>query len=133
LVQEGKQTATQAHEALCVSIIQECGGGHRVDDGRKGTNSAQKNQLLFERFGINYNNVPERLRKGTVILREVGVLRPWRFSQLTSFDQVSKDDDALNVGDTGGGGKKRAVTRMTVLHCDLRDEFWNEKPNVLLE
>ena len=38
--------------------------------GRKGTNSAQKNQLLFERFGINYNDVPERMRKGSVIVRE---------------------------------------------------------------
>ena len=38
--------------------------------GGKGTNSAQKNQLLFERFGINYNDVPERMRKGSVIVRE---------------------------------------------------------------
>ena len=39
-------------------------------NGRKGTNSAQKNQLLFERFGINYNDIPERMRKGSVIVRE---------------------------------------------------------------
>lgn len=38
--------------------------------GGKGTNSAQKNQLLFERFGVNYNNVPERMRKGSVLVRE---------------------------------------------------------------
>lgn len=41
---------------------------------RKGTNSAQKNQLLFERFEINYNDVPQRMRKGSVVVREeVGV------------------------------------------------------------
>jgi len=97
LVQEGKQTTTQAHEAL------------------SGTNSAQKNQLLFERFGINYNDVPQRMRKGSVVVRE-----------------ISKGDDTLDVGDKGGGGKKGVLMQVTVLHCDLiRDEFWEERPYIL--
>ncbi|KAF9790808.1 tRNAHis guanylyltransferase [Thelephora terrestris] len=100
LVQEGKQTTAQAHEAL------------------RGTNSAQKNQLLFERFGVNYNSVPERMRKGSVIVRE----------------EVVNEDGSPDVGNKGKGGKKRVPTRVTVLHCDLiRDEFWRERPYILLE
>ncbi len=35
----------------------------------KGTTSAQKNQILFEEFGINYNNEPEMFKKGTVLVK----------------------------------------------------------------
>lgn len=99
----------------------------------KSTNSAQKNQLLFERFGINYNNVPERMRKGSVVVREVGGSPPLVLLQLISFGQVLKDDDTFGVGDKRGK-KKGVLTRITVLHCDLiRDEFWKERPGILLE
>lgn len=70
LVQDGKHTRKQAHEALRVSFFQECCKDALLRQGRQGTNSGQKNQLLFERFGINYNNTPERMRKGSVIVRE---------------------------------------------------------------
>ena len=52
--------------------------------GGKGTNSAQKNQLLFERFGVNYNNVPERMRRGSVLVREE--VRDSSFSMSFSAD-----------------------------------------------
>jgi tRNA(His) 5'-end guanylyltransferase len=61
-----------------VSFRNEAVGGVLTRRG-KGTNSAQKNQLLFNRFGINYNDVPERMRKGSVILREVGYSPPLAF------------------------------------------------------
>lgn len=35
----------------------------------KGTTSAQKNKILFENFGINYNNEPEIFKKGTIIIK----------------------------------------------------------------
>jgi tRNA(His) guanylyltransferase len=35
----------------------------------QGTDSKDKNELLFSRFGINYNNLPPRFRKGSVIVR----------------------------------------------------------------
>ncbi|KAF9647864.1 tRNAHis guanylyltransferase [Thelephora ganbajun] len=118
LVQEGKQTTTQAHEAL------------------RGTNSAQKNQLLFERFGINYNDVPERMRKGSVIVREEARDLPLSVASFVDGcggDKVVKEEDTLEVKDKGKG-RKRASTRVTVLHCDLiRDEFWDERPYILSE
>ncbi|KAH8249658.1 hypothetical protein KR032_011118 [Drosophila birchii] len=36
----------------------------------RGTFSADKNELLFQEFGINYNNLPGMYRKGTILLRK---------------------------------------------------------------
>ncbi len=36
--------------------------------------SKDKHEILFTRFGINYNNIDARLRKGSVLYREVGAL-----------------------------------------------------------
>ncbi|TDL25544.1 tRNAHis guanylyltransferase [Rickenella mellea] len=52
LVQTGGQTTTQAHAHL------------------KGTQSKEKNEILFNLFGINYNNIPARFRKGSVLVRQ---------------------------------------------------------------
>lgn len=52
LVLEGGQTNTQAQETL------------------SGTFSCDKNEILFSQFGINYNNLPEMYRKGTILLRK---------------------------------------------------------------
>jgi len=73
--------------------------------GRKGTNSAQKNQLLFERFGINYNDVPERMRKGSVIVREEvrDPLRPLP-SPANAYQQGCQGG---NVGCHGEGQRER--------------------------
>lgn len=38
---------------------------------RKGTLAANKNEILFSRFGINYNKELEIFRKGSVIFRDV--------------------------------------------------------------
>lgn len=40
----------------------------------QGTLSADKNEILFSKFKINYNNEPEIYKKGSVIFREVGPL-----------------------------------------------------------
>jgi tRNA(His) guanylyltransferase len=36
-----------------------------------GTLAADKNEILFSRFGINYNREPEIFKKGSVIFRDV--------------------------------------------------------------
>ncbi|PAV16487.1 tRNAHis guanylyltransferase [Pyrrhoderma noxium] len=52
LVQQGGQTTTEAHATL------------------RGTVSSQKHEILFSRFGINYNTLPARYRKGSILVRE---------------------------------------------------------------
>jgi tRNA(His) guanylyltransferase len=36
-----------------------------------GTLASDKNEILFSRFGINYNNEPEIYKKGSVVFRDV--------------------------------------------------------------
>ncbi|XP_013168262.1 PREDICTED: probable tRNA(His) guanylyltransferase [Papilio xuthus] len=52
LVQEGKLSPTQAEKRLC------------------GTVSADKNEILFKEFNINYNNELEIFKRGTLLFRK---------------------------------------------------------------
>ncbi|KAG5717236.1 hypothetical protein E4T56_gene15661, partial [Termitomyces sp. T112] len=52
LVQLGGETTTQAHATL------------------RGTVSKEKHEILFTRFQINYNQIDERFRKGSVLVRK---------------------------------------------------------------
>lgn len=36
-----------------------------------GTLASHKNEILFQEFGINYNNEPAMFRKGTVLIRKL--------------------------------------------------------------
>jgi len=53
LVQQGGQTTTEAHATL------------------RGTVSSNKHEMLFSRFGINYNEISARFRKGSTVVREI--------------------------------------------------------------
>lgn len=39
--------------------------------GGQGSYAGDKNEILFSRFGINYNNEEEIYRKGSVVFRDV--------------------------------------------------------------
>lgn len=54
----------------------------------KGTSSGDKNELLFSRFGVNYNDIPQRFRKGTTLYR-------------TRPAQEASPQNASNVRDKG--------------------------------
>jgi hypothetical protein len=49
-------------------------GAREAEQRLKGTVSADKNEILFREFGINYNNEPECFKKGTVLYRDVSNL-----------------------------------------------------------
>lgn len=42
-----------------------------MTNGKQGTVSSDKNEILFSRYGINYNNEQEMYKKGSVLFREV--------------------------------------------------------------
>ena len=49
-------------------------------------------------------------------------------------NKLAAEDDTSDTKDKGKVKKRRALTRVTTLHCDLiRDEFWKGRPYVLLE
>ncbi|KAH7086627.1 tRNAHis guanylyltransferase-domain-containing protein [Paraphoma chrysanthemicola] len=53
------------------TLVQQGGMGPREAEQRlSGTVSADKNEILFKEFGINYNNEPECFKKGTVLYRD---------------------------------------------------------------
>jgi len=122
LVQQGGMSATAAEEFL------------------KGTVSSDKNEILWSKFGINYNNENEMFRKGSVVFREYAI-----------EETKSKDEgDGSKKGDGDGGNgeedeggvletmsktqaekmrKARRRAKVITRHVDIiRDEFWDQRP-----
>ncbi|KAH6634230.1 Thg1 C terminal domain-containing protein, partial [Chaetomium sp. MPI-SDFR-AT-0129] len=92
------------------------GGVHatEAENALKGTYAADKNEILFSRFGINYNNEPEMYKKGSVVFRDVTDPVP------QSKTQTENDK------------KRRAKARIVVEHLDIiKDEFWDCRPWLL--
>ncbi len=59
------------HNTCYWSLIQESGlSAHDAMTRLKGTVSADKNELLFTDFNINYNDLPQLYRKGTTLVYE---------------------------------------------------------------
>lgn len=59
------------HNTVFWKLVLECGQTNKeATDELSGTYSSDKNEILFSRFGINYNNLPQMYRKGTILLRK---------------------------------------------------------------
>lgn len=87
LVLEGGRTNQEAEAELC------------------GTFSSDKNEILFSKFGINYNNLPQMYRKGTILVRK-NVQIPY-----------------LN--------DKRCQLIVPLFTDLIRDQFWTDHSNIL--
>ncbi|KAJ5079794.1 tRNA(his) guanylyltransferase-related [Anaeramoeba ignava] len=75
----------------------------------RGTFSNDKNELLFSKFGINYNDLPQINRKGTVLYRKIEEIETIRND--TNQKSISK--------------KKKIIMD----HIDIISEkFWKENP-----
>lgn len=126
LVQQGGMTHTQAEEHL------------------KGTVAADKNEILFSRFGVNYNNEPEMYRKGSVVYREYALEPvPAAKREGDGVEPIQEgmrgnDDDRENEMDASSSlsktqeekmRKARRKAQVVVSHVDIiRDEFWIQRP-----
>ncbi|PFH51098.1 hypothetical protein AMATHDRAFT_143378 [Amanita thiersii Skay4041] len=114
LVQQGGETTTQAHATL------------------RGTVSKEKHEILFSRFKINYNDIDERFKKGSVLVRE-------EVKNLLGDKQQQEPQSQpiLQMPKQGTASKrekkrKAAVnppTKIELLHCDIiKDTFWEMRP-----
>lgn len=75
----------------------------QAEERLKGTLAGDKNEILFSEFGINYNNVDELYRKGTIVYRK------------SKKDVTSKE--AQNI---------------ITANCDIiREDFWEQNKNLL--
>lgn len=101
LVQRGGLTTAQAEERL------------------KGTLAADKNEILFSEFNINYNTEPLLHRKGTALI--------WEKKEETVTKQVklpNEEEKEVHV--------TRARRRVSAHHCDIiGDQFWEDHPDIL--
>ncbi|TBU33543.1 tRNAHis guanylyltransferase [Dichomitus squalens] len=120
LVLKGGQTTTQAHAVL------------------RGTVSSQKHEMLFSRFGINYNELPARFRKGSVLVREEVSTENEGVDGLeaTPLPVSEEVSEVVSSGAPRKASKKKVRVRTTIelCHCDIiGDEFWNARPNILAD
>ncbi|KAJ5294856.1 hypothetical protein N7508_009677 [Penicillium antarcticum] len=97
----------------------------------KGTVSADKNEILFGRFGINYNNEEEIYKKGSVVYRKFELEEP------TSTQSPVDNDTPLTVQTQSRSQqdkikKLRRKAEVVVDHVDIiKDEFWERRPWIL--
>lgn len=71
MVLQGGMSNTDAEQELKVGYHSTKTPGYRQLISCQGTVSADKNEILFKRFGINYNNELEIYKKGSVLYRQV--------------------------------------------------------------
>ncbi|TVY71550.1 tRNA(His) guanylyltransferase [Lachnellula suecica] len=101
--------------------------------GEKGSVAADKNEILFKRFGINYNNEPEMYKKGSVVFRDYELVEPGSVSGVIDEDSA-KTVEQLEVSKTQEekDRKRRAKAVITIEHVDIiKDEFWERRPWLL--
>jgi len=104
----------------------------------KGTLSSDKNEILWSRFGINYNNELGIFRKGSVLFREYALVDP------SVRDEEGGEDTVADRGDETGVDKDLSKTQkekmkkarqkaeIVVEHIDvIKEEFWLRRPWLL--
>ncbi|KAI0076200.1 tRNAHis guanylyltransferase [Panus rudis PR-1116 ss-1] len=119
LVQQSRKTPAEAHAAL------------------KGTVAKQKHEILFSNYNINYNNLPARFRKGSILVREFVQSDDHQDSQQQDATQLqaTQRDQMVEQGGSSRSSRAKKVeprTEVALLHCDLiGDEFWALRPHLL--
>ncbi|KAE8450633.1 transcriptional activator [Mollisiaceae sp. DMI_Dod_QoI] len=98
-----------------------------------GSLAADKNEILFSRFKINYNNEPEIYKKGSVIFRDYELVEPGTAPEDIDEDSAKTLEQAeLSKTQEEKDRKRRAKARITVQHVDIiKDEFWERRPWLL--
>ncbi|KAH8883870.1 tRNAHis guanylyltransferase [Thozetella sp. PMI_491] len=97
----------------------------------KGTYAADKNEILFSKFSINYNNEPEIFKKGSVVFRDYELVEPGSHNAAEEADQIAEPIQQSKT-QAENDKKKRAKARVMVDHLDIiKDEFWDRRPWLL--
>ncbi|GAB0133952.1 transcriptional activator [Epichloe bromicola] len=96
-----------------------------------GTLAAEKNEILFSKFHINYNNEPEIFKKGSVIFRDYELVDPGSHAVDLEMDALAEPVQQSKT-QAEKDKKKRAKARVVVEHIDIiKDEFWDKRPWIL--
>ncbi|KAJ3525261.1 hypothetical protein NM208_g11716 [Fusarium decemcellulare] len=96
-----------------------------------GTLAADKNEILFSRFSINYNNEPEIFKKGSVIFRDYELVDPESHNVTQTIDSLAEPVQQ-SKSQKEKDKKSRAKARIVVEHMDIiKDDFWDRRPWIL--
>lgn len=120
-----------------------------------GTVSSDKNEILFSRFKINYNNEPDIFKKGTVLYRDF-TIAPTPSQESASTDPAPSQAPKVVVPTTDSTSaststpvtaartpplsktaaekdrKRRLKARIAIEHIDIiKDDFWDQRPWIL--
>ena len=100
-----------------------CKGGLTTKEAENrliGTLSADKNEILFSEFNINYNTEPEIYKKGTTYVREYIDFPLAKYQEAPTKETLSRLV------------KRTKKTQIREYHCDIiKEKFWNERPYLL--
>ncbi|KAL4740508.1 Thg1 C terminal domain-containing protein [Aspergillus similis] len=97
----------------------------------KGTLSSDKNEILFKRFGINYNNEEEIYKKGSVVYRQ------YQLEERKPLQAPAEEERPLVQGNISKSQqeklrKLRRKAQVVVEHVDIiKDDFWERRPWIL--
>ncbi|TRX94937.1 hypothetical protein FHL15_004022 [Xylaria flabelliformis] len=109
-------------------------GGYDAKEAEKflaGTLSADKNEILFSKFKINYNNEPEIYKKGSIIFREYELVEPGSHNVAETIDHVAEPVKQSKTQDENDK-KRRNKARVIIEHLDIiKDDFWDRRPWLL--
>ncbi|OXV07352.1 hypothetical protein Egran_04891 [Elaphomyces granulatus] len=115
-------------------------GGMSPTDAEKelqGTVSSDKNEILFKRFGINYNNEPEMYKKGSVVYRQFQFESPANDRADSPQGKQGEDmgydlESETSRTQREKQRKLRRKANVVVEHVDIiKDDFWKGRPWIL--
>lgn len=126
-------------------------GGMKAAEAEKalsGTESKDKNEILFSRFHVNYNNEPEIFKKGSVVFRHYDDYHSSAVMQLARSKATSNTINPCSTAATECVSvtlpsapsktamekqrKQKQKAKIVVEHIDIiKDQFWEERPWIL--
>ncbi|OBT96436.1 tRNA-His guanylyltransferase [Pseudogymnoascus verrucosus] len=97
-----------------------------------GTLAADKNEILFSRFGMNYNNEPDIYKKGSIVFRDYELVEATTSSPALNEEALTAPEIALSKTQAEKERKARQKAKVVVQHVDfIKDDFWEQRPWIL--
>ncbi|TDZ40218.1 tRNA(His) guanylyltransferase [Colletotrichum spinosum] len=129
LIQQGGYSNQDAEKLLAAR-------GHpssceMTPDTSQGTVSSDKHEILFSKFGINYNNEPEIYKKGSVVFRNYELVEPGTHNAAEEADALAEPVQQ-SKSQAEKEKKKRRKACVVIEHLDIiKDDFWDRRPWLL--
>ncbi|KFY45825.1 hypothetical protein V494_00744 [Pseudogymnoascus sp. VKM F-4513 (FW-928)] len=97
-----------------------------------GTLAADKNEILFSRFGMNYNNELNIYKKGSIVFRDYELVEAATSSPALNEEALTGPEMALSKTQAEKERKARQKAKIVVQHVDfIKDDFWEQRPWIL--